>query len=83
MTLRLPHWKWFLFVTIPLVVVAVIMPFALPIYGQHVAIREIERLKGIVTTEKGGPMAPGLAWRRDNEGLGRRDRSQLGNDRHL
>ena len=55
MTLRLPHWKWFLFVTIPLVVVAVIMPFALPIYGQHVAIREIERLKGIVTTEKGGP----------------------------
>jgi internalin A len=54
-TLRLPHWKWLLYVAIPFVLAAVALPFAIPVYQKHVAIREIERLKGIVTTTKGGP----------------------------
>jgi hypothetical protein len=58
-SMRLPRPLWIGVAAVVLVVVAAGLQVGTPMYGQHVAICEIERLKGIVTTKKGGP-----AWLR-------------------
>lgn len=55
MRFRIPHWKWLLLPTILLLTVAVGLPFAIPVYRQYSAIREIERLGGAVDAGDGGP----------------------------
>ncbi|MSR60425.1 MAG: hypothetical protein EXS05_22760 [Planctomycetaceae bacterium] len=54
-SIRLLRTHWLLLATITLIVVGLIRWFGLPIYRQHVAIREIERLGGRIESDKGGP----------------------------
>ncbi len=62
-SIPLPRLLWIGLATAVLVVVAVTMKFGLPIYRQQLAIREIERLGGLVDTRPGGPQ-----WLRDRVG---------------
>jgi len=50
-----PRPLWIGVATIVMVVIAVGLRFGLPIYRQRLAIREIERLGGVVETQDGGP----------------------------
>jgi Leucine-rich repeat (LRR) protein len=54
-SMRLPRPLWFGLSTVAVVVVGLGWRVAVPIYRQFVAIREIERLYGVVRTEPRGP----------------------------
>jgi len=54
-TIRLPRPLWFGVATVVLIVVPVSVRIGVPIYHQQVAIREIDRLGGIVVTERTAP----------------------------
>src|SRR5437868_14663256 len=54
-SIRLPRPLWIALVTVVVVISAVGVLFALPIYQQQMAVREIERLDGSIRTDNGGP----------------------------
>jgi hypothetical protein len=54
-SIRVPRPLWIGLAAVVVVVAGVGIRVGVPVYRQHMAIREIERLKGIVTTKKGGP----------------------------
>jgi hypothetical protein len=58
--IRLPRPLWIGLAATFLIVAAIGLGVGLPIWRQQVAIRDMERMKGIVTTTKGGP-----EWLRD------------------
>lgn len=49
------RWTWRLFAVAFLVVVAGVLAFAVSIYRQHLAIREIQRIGGTIEAERGCP----------------------------
>ena len=59
-TVQLPRPLWIGLTTVVLFGAAVGLRFGVPIYRQHVAIREIELLGGAVSTTPGGP-----EWQRE------------------
>src|SRR5688572_3307689 len=61
--IRLPRPLWIFLATVVVIVAAVGLRIGLPIYHQHLAIREIERLGGTVELTEGGPR-----WLRDRVG---------------
>ncbi len=69
---RIPRPGVLLPIALVLVVIAVGLSVWVPYHREHVAIREIERLGGMVTTEQGGP-----EWLRDLAG----DELMVGFDR--
>src|SRR5437879_6523126 len=59
-SIRLPRPMWIGLATVLLIGAAIFVRVGLPIYRQHLAIREIERLGGYVETRPRGP-----EWLRD------------------
>ena len=55
LSIRLPHWGWFLLLTVALIIAGIGLSFWLPYYRQQRVIQEIETLAGSVRTERGGP----------------------------
>src|SRR5258708_39646134 len=54
-TIGVPHWRWFVLVTVVLVVVGIALRISIPICRQQLAARELERAGASIEMKPGGP----------------------------